>query len=80
MLSWMASCCHGSPKNGPMAEEAGVTSCRPAIVQAEAGEAGEGVGVGGLVSSLLTSSLSHFILLSPEFTRCEENGITASYH
>lgn len=33
MLSWMASCCQGNPKNGPMGEVAGVTNCRPAMLQ-----------------------------------------------
>ena len=34
MLSWIASCCHGSPKKGPIGEEAGVMSCRPAMLGA----------------------------------------------
>ena len=33
MLSWIASCCHGSPKKGPIGEEAGVMSCRPAMLR-----------------------------------------------
>lgn len=33
MLSWIASCCHGSPKNGPIGEEAGVMSCSPAMLR-----------------------------------------------
>lgn len=32
MLSWIASCCQGKPKKGPMGEAAGVTNCRPAML------------------------------------------------
>lgn len=41
MLSWMASCCHGRPKKGPIGEVAGVTSCKPAILQRGGGERAE---------------------------------------
>jgi len=38
----MASCCQGSPKKGPMGDVAGVTSCRPAMLQRGGGEGGRG--------------------------------------
>lgn len=52
MLSWIASCCQGKPKKGPMGEAAGVTNCRPAMLPRRKG-----------ARLLQVSTLSHFIIL-----------------
>lgn len=71
MLSWIASCCHGRPKKGPMGEVAGVTSCRPAMLQRGGGE---GAGL------LQVSTLSHFIILfSQKFTDREDEDTVLKY-
>lgn len=66
MLSWMASCCQGNPKNGPMGEVAGVTNCRPAILQRAEG-------------ARLLRGLAYLISLSSAFykvtARAEENSV-----
>lgn len=43
MLSWIASCCQGKPKKGPMGEAAGVTNCRPAMLQSRGDKTPPGV-------------------------------------